>query len=54
VWDSVWLPAVVIEASPRDRVVVKLAHGVAFTVTTRNLIARDPARNGRDIPPAKR
>jgi hypothetical protein len=44
VWDSMWLPAVVIERARMDRILVRVDHGLTFTSTMANLLPRDPAR----------
>jgi hypothetical protein len=44
VWDSMWLPAVVVQRARMDRVLVRVDHGVTFTATMANLVPRDPAR----------
>jgi hypothetical protein len=44
VWDSMWLPAVVVHRAPMDRVLVRVDHGVTFTATMANLAPRDHAR----------
>ena len=43
VWDSTWLPAVVVLRAPTGRVLVRAEHGLTFTVTMANLLPRDPA-----------
>jgi len=43
VWDSMWLPAVVVLRAPMDRVLVRVDHGLTFTATMENLLPRDPA-----------
>jgi hypothetical protein len=43
VWDSMWLPAVVVLRAPMGRVLVRAEHGLTFTVTMANLLPRDPA-----------
>ena len=50
VWDSTWLPAIVARNVQPDRVLVRLQHGVTFSVPQTNLAARDPACRGGDIP----
>jgi hypothetical protein len=52
VWDSLWLPAVLVNPIAMDRWLVRLDHGVTFSATTADLVARDPARLGSDIPSA--
>ena len=43
VWDSMWLPGVVVLRAPMDRVLVRAEHGLTFTVTMTNVLPRDPA-----------
>jgi hypothetical protein len=43
VWDSTWLPAVVIHRAPMGRILVRVEHGLTFTATMVNLLPRDPA-----------
>jgi hypothetical protein len=43
VWDSMWLPAVVVLRVPMGRVLVRAEHGLTFTATIVNLLPRDPA-----------
>jgi hypothetical protein len=43
VWDSMWLPAVVVLQAPMGRVLVRAEHGLTFAVTKANLVPRDPA-----------
>ena len=43
VWDSTWLPAVVVHRAQMDRVLVRVEHGLSFTVTMVSLLPRDPA-----------
>jgi hypothetical protein len=50
VWDSTWLPAVVVEADRMGSLLIKLEHGVTFSSTDTYLVARDPARCGDDLP----
>jgi hypothetical protein len=42
VWDSMWLPAVVVHRAQMDRVLIRVEHGVTFTATMANLLPRDP------------
>jgi len=42
VWDSTWLPAVVVGLLEADCVSVRLEHGVTFSVAAANLAGRDP------------
>lgn len=50
VWDSTWLPAIVVDRAGMGCVSVRLEHGVTFNVNTVNLVPRDPARRGGDMP----
>ena len=50
VWDSTWLPGVVVCPPAIGCVSVRLEHGVTFSVAIANLVARDPASRGNDIP----
>ena len=43
VWDSMWLPAVVINRVPMGRILVRVEHGLTFTAATANLFPRDPS-----------
>jgi hypothetical protein len=43
VWDSMWLPAVIVLRAPMGRVLVRAEHGLTFTATMVNLLPRDPA-----------
>jgi hypothetical protein len=43
VWDSMWLPAVVVHRLQIDRAIVRVEHGVTFTATMANLLPRDLA-----------
>ncbi|MGA9723500.1 MAG: hypothetical protein WBQ86_13665 [Candidatus Binatus sp.] len=43
VWDSMWLPAVVVHRAQMDHILVRVEHGVTFTATMANLLPRDPA-----------
>ena len=52
VWDSTWLPAVVVHLAPMSGALVRLDHGVTFNVTIADLVPRDPACQGADIPSA--
>jgi len=49
VWDSTWLPAVVVHRVPMNCLLVRLEHGVTFSVTIADLVSRDPAFGGADI-----
>ena len=50
VWDSTWLPAIVVRRARMGCVLVRLAHGVTFSVTAANLLPRDPICRGGDMP----
>jgi hypothetical protein len=52
VWDSIWLPAVVVQRAQIGYLLVRLEHGVTFSVTMADLVWRDPACRGTDIPSA--
>jgi hypothetical protein len=43
VWDSMWLPAVIVHRAQMDRILVRVDHGLTFTSTMANLLPRDPA-----------
>jgi hypothetical protein len=43
VWDSTWLPAVVVHRAPMGRILVRVEHGLTFTATMVNLLPRDSA-----------
>jgi hypothetical protein len=43
VWDSMWLPAVVVHRAPTGRILVRAEHGLTFTATMADLLPRDPA-----------
>ncbi|MBV8139329.1 MAG: hypothetical protein JO121_27425 [Deltaproteobacteria bacterium] len=51
VWDSTWLPAIVVNYGV-DWVRVRLAHGVTFNVDAEKLVARDSVGGGKDAPRA--
>jgi hypothetical protein len=42
VWDSTWLPAVVVHRVQTGCLLVRLTHGVTFSVNVANLLPRDP------------
>jgi hypothetical protein len=44
VWDSMWLPAVVVHPASMGRILVRAEHGLTFTSSMANLLPRDPAR----------
>ena len=52
VWDSTWLPAMVVRRAAMDCLLVRLEHGVTFSVTMADTVPRDPACRGADIPSA--
>jgi hypothetical protein len=43
VWDSMWLPAVVVHRAPMGRLLVRVEHGLTFAATSVNLLPRDSA-----------
>jgi hypothetical protein len=49
VWDSIWLPAVVVGYGV-DLLRVRLAPGVTFNVGADKLFVRGPACGGKDTP----
>jgi hypothetical protein len=51
VWDSTWLPAIVVNYGV-DWVRVRLAHGGTFNVDVEKLVVRDSAGGGKDAPRA--
>jgi hypothetical protein len=42
VWDSTWLPAVVVHRVQMGCLLVRLEHGVTFSVTVADMVLRDP------------
>jgi hypothetical protein len=42
VWDSMWLPAVVVHQAPMGSMLVRVEHGLTFTASMVNLLPRDP------------
>jgi hypothetical protein len=50
VWDSTWLPAVVVHRAQMGYLLVRLEHGVTFSVTVADMVLRDPACRGSDVP----
>jgi hypothetical protein len=50
VWDSTWLPGVIVQRTRRDSLSIRLDHGVTFCADIANLAVRDPARRGADVP----
>ena len=53
VWDSTWLPAVVVHRARMGCVLVRLEHGVTFSATIA-VLPRDPACRGGDMPSVAR
>jgi hypothetical protein len=43
VWDSMWLPAVVLHRVAMGRILVRAEHGLTFSSSMANLLPRDPA-----------
>jgi len=43
VWDSMWLPAVVVHRAPMGRILVRAEHGLTFSSSMANLLPREPA-----------
>ena len=43
VWDSIWLPAVIVRRAQMGHILVRLEHGVTFPSIMANLRPRDPA-----------
>jgi hypothetical protein len=54
VWDSIWLPAVIVDRARMGRVLVRLEHGVTFSVAKVEILPRDPASRGGDMPLPRR
>jgi hypothetical protein len=54
VWDSIWLPAVVVRPVQMNRVLVRLEHGVTFNAMVSHVRSRDPASSGCDMPVAEK
>jgi hypothetical protein len=50
VWDSAWLPAVVVHRALMDGLLVRLEHGVTFTAAIADVVSRDAASRGTDVP----
>lgn len=50
VWDSTWLPGVIVQRTRPDSLAVRLEHGVTFCANLANLASRDPAQHGSDVP----
>jgi len=50
VWDSTWLPAVVVDRACMGRVLVRLEHGVTFSASITELVPRDPVFRGGGKP----
>jgi hypothetical protein len=47
VWDTTWLPAVVLDRAQKGRLLLGLDHGVTFIVTTASVEARDPRASSK-------
>jgi hypothetical protein len=54
VWDSAWLPAVVVHRALLDGLLVRLEHGVTFTAAIADVVSRDAASRGSDVPQFRR
>jgi hypothetical protein len=52
VWDSTWLPAIVVYHASTGCVLVRLTHRVTFSVPVANLLPPVPACRGSDVPSA--
>jgi len=52
VWNSIWLPAVVVRPAQMGRVLVRFEHGVTFNAMVSQVRSRDPASSGSDMPVA--
>lgn len=50
VWDSTWLPAVVVDWARLDCLLVRLEHGVTFRAALADVAVRDAASRGSDVP----
>jgi len=50
VWDSTWLPAVVLQPVRTGCLLVRLEHGVTFSVNKAAVVPRDPNCRGSDLP----
>jgi hypothetical protein len=50
VWDSTWIPAVVVRPTQTGFVLVRFEHGVTFSVTMSDLQPRDLTSRGNDRP----
>jgi hypothetical protein len=50
VWDSVWLPAVVVGPAQTGSMLVRFEHGVTLNVAVSDLQLRDPALRGDEKP----
>jgi hypothetical protein len=53
VWDSTWLPAVVLRPAQMGFLLVRFEHGVTCTVAISELLPRDIASRGGDRPVSK-
>jgi hypothetical protein len=54
VWDSTWLPAVVVRPAQMGFLLVRFEHGVTCTVAISELLPRDIASRGGDRPARSR
>jgi hypothetical protein len=54
VWDSIWLPAVVVRRAQTGFVLVRFEHGVTCRVVMSDLEPRDLASRGADKPVSRR
>ena len=50
VWDSIWLPAVVVRPTQANSILVRFEHGVTYRVRESDAEPRDPASRGGDTP----
>ena len=50
VWDSTWIPAVVVRPTQTGFVLVRFEHGVTFSVAIADLQPRDLTSRGNDKP----
>jgi len=54
VWDSIWLPAVVVSPAQTGFVLVRFEHGVTCGVANSDLEPRDLVSRGDDKPVSRR
>src|SRR5215469_9424170 len=54
VWDSAWLPAVVVHRGLMDGLLVRLEHGVTFRAAMADVVTRNAASRGTDVPRFRR